>query len=556
MPLSLVCPQCRKRLKILQIPSRPSTVRCPKCQQSIAIVPPTPVAAPEPMPMRTGFSGGVLAGIFLGACLLLLGSAAIAYFAYQLGRSEEDVKPNRVAEKSKAAQSNKPEAPPANIQKVDETKQEVIGREVDAQKRQDEFDVLMAEGAQAMADRKYSAAFSAYDKALALFPDSTAAAKGLNDAQAGRDNLDTDQQRNANAALKKQADTAFADMQFDQAVKLYQRYLALAEGDVEAQARLATAKEALAKQAAQKVQMDQYNALVADAQAAYAAKNLALAREKIAAARKLVPDSPALDDLDRQIAAAAPATPPVEKVGPKVEANKGPDLATFDLLVKQAAQATTDHRWTLADKLYGDALLIVDDPLVKRARLALQDLKAASLTRFDNRVAAGNLALLGKRPAAAIKAFTEANAEFPENDVIPGLIAQAQTLDTNLQLYSAAMDQGRGLMKQKSWTQAIRAFDAALNVFPQDPPATQLRAEAVKAKETPMVVQPMPGPPTQEQLRRYNKAMKDGNKAMDNQMWNAATLYYQAALNAIPNDPDASQGLDYAKKKMPLPKKN
>ena len=76
------------------------------------------------------------------------------------------------------------------------------------------------------------------------------------------------------------------------------------------------------------------------------------------------------------------------------------------------------------------------------------------------------------------------------------------------------LSQGRVWMgdqaKANGLVDEVGGLDTALNIFPQDPPATLLRAEAVKAKGTPMVVQPMQPAPTQDQLKKYNKAMKDG----------------------------------------------
>ena len=91
------------------------------------------------------------------------------------------------------------------------------------------------------------------------------------------------------------------------------------------------------------------------------------------------------------------------------------------------------------------------------------------------------------------------------------------------------LDKGRTALRSKRYAEAIDAFQAVLNVAPNDREARQGLADATKARDQ-----------VKAEFTRY---MTAAAAAFQLQRYEEAATNYRAALNILPDDPDAQRGL-------------
>ena len=393
-------------------------------------------------------------------------------------------------------------------------------------KNEQEFTRLVAEGDKALEGKNYKEAVTAYEKARVLFPMDEGVFQKLDTAEKALAAQAVQEQnaklREENAGLKQQADTALEAKKYVQAADLYKKYLALVTDDPDATQGLADAEKALAQ-----VGTPEFQARVAAVRKAMMAGQLLEAAQELAAARRLNPTSPIVDQLAMQLEqlALAQNDPNATKGEDQDKKNK----ANYDSLVQLAVASRNVNRWSDAEQYYRLALQFMpEDPSVKQALIDLGQAKAQATQVFNQMMARGAQLLQQQLPSNAIECFKAADQAFPEKDAVRGLIQQAQALLASQQRYFAAMQQGQALMNQKNYQQAR---DAPLRLlwreFPQEKAALDAWANANQLVLNPPGVNPPPvvvvvnpnkttNPPadTKKQADQkktaYNNAMKSG----------------------------------------------
>jgi len=97
----------------------------------------------------------------------------------------------------------------------------------------------------------------------------------------------------------------------------------------------------------------------------------------------------------------------------------------------------------------------------------------------------------------------------------------------NKTLYQKAMQEGAGLEKQAKYADAVKKFQEALQLMPNDAQATAGVRRA-----------------------QFGQHMADGQRFLDGSQWVNAHREFEAALKINPNDAGAKKLLEKAKQKM------
>ena len=250
----------------------------------------------------------------------------------------------------------------------------------------------------------------------------------------------------------------------------------------------------------------------------------------------------------------------VAKVEPKVaEAPKAdPDhekrQENFNALMIAGGTAKGLKKWDDAIAAYGEAQKIFPDnadlqknlQAVKTAKIeALQaeadaealKMEVAGLTKQAQRL------LELKQPAEATKLLQVALAKIPGDPTATKLMADAQSVlqaaDPKKigEKFDAHILAGKAALKSNQPADAIREFLAAKELLPDDPLPPDLIREAEKALVVAKNEKAIP------KKTDYDTLMAKAKQLAKDKMYKAAEGAYQAALQLMPGDADATAGL-------------
>jgi len=196
-----------------------------------------------------------------------------------------------------------------------------------------------------------------------------------------------------------------------------------------------------------------------------------------------------------------------------------------------------------AEQLLAEAQkLSPNDPEVRKLAAELDILRktaaadAQRKAQFDKAMQAGRDALAKKRFDDAIRSFQEAQKLFPNDRDAANLLNQAikerdaakPKPDPKEEQYRTALTQAQKHEKQRNWADAVKYYRQALDAKPNDPAADAGWKNS-----------------------RYELAMQQGEAAMRAKLFKEAVNRFQEALQAKPNDPRALKQLKAAQAGKP-----
>jgi epidermal growth factor receptor substrate 15 len=378
----------------------------------------------------------------------------------------------------------------------------------DTDKRRAEYTALMAQGGDALKNKRYNDAIAAFTQAEKLYPKDADALQGLSDAQKAA----TADAQSQYAQLMLQGAAAMRAQRYQDAVQVYTNALTLVPNDQTAIQQLALAQKALAAAAVAQTAYAQY---IQTGQAALQLKGYADARVAFANALTVVPNDPA--------------------------ALAGLAAANYGLHMLEGNAA-------LEAKKYGDAMAafqaaLIDAPGDPTATATLKQAKAlagaaAVEADYNLQMQNGQALMQKKKYGEAVKAFETALQDKPGDTAATAALKQAQAMvdqaakdgDFNKHMKAAA-----AAMQQKKYAEAIKQYEAALDDKPDNKDATaglkQAKAAADQAAKD----------------AEYNKHMKNGQNLMAQKKYADAIQEFQAALQEKPGDQNATAALQLAK---------
>ena len=198
--------------------------------------------------------------------------------------------------------------------------------------------------------------------------------------------------------------------------------------------------------------------------------------------------------------------------------------------------------------------------LLQQAQAAWNDAKLAAAdtakkqTLYADAIKLGQSALLGKKYDDAIKAFESAGKLMPGDAQAAKLLKQAQVAQADAiriaqeEAKAAKLEQQKKtqfgtLMKeasaafdQKKYTEAKSLLQEALKLYPMDAGALRGLKDASAALDAAKT-------PPKDNKALYQKAMKDGSGLEQQGKYADAIKKYNEALQLMPNDTQASNGV-------------
>jgi tetratricopeptide (TPR) repeat protein len=451
------------------------------------------------------------------------------------------------------------------------------GQDADAKKKAAAYLKLMDDGKVALAAGKYADAVKSFEEAQKLFPKDPSSADLLKEATAARDKDKTDLAQKAKEAEE-------ARWKADKVAKALERgRAALKSGDLKAASEAIKEAAAVSPKSGAVLQAQKELAKAEEAQAAFQAR--------LDAARKALKDNKPEDALKEAQAALllrsldGQAQDLLRQAQAAVKSKE--DALRVQELLTSARKAIGAGQLEAAGKDLAEAKKLA--PMDQAVAAAERELAAARRAPFEKLVAQGKAALKDKKWDDAIKAFTEALKISNEKEAAD-LLKQAQDGQKALAEYTRQVNLAKMAMNAGKWDEASAAYKAALAAMPNDSDATRglqtatenkkkadsagKRAafdklvaqgkaalgarkydDAVKAltealkligddKEAQgLLKQSQDG---QKAVAEYNKQIALGKAALNAKKWDDAITAFNAALTIVPNDPEATKGLQAA----------
>jgi tetratricopeptide (TPR) repeat protein len=453
--------------------------------------------------------------------------------------------------------------------------------QLEREKRRFDFERLMAQGDGALKEKRYQDAEKAFGDALKLFPDDGAALKGMVTARSAllalsEQGVEKEKRQAEYQRLMAQGKEAMEGKQYAAAVQAYERALQLVLGDETAEKALAAARAALAADDNDKARLAEYRTHLEAGKTALVAQRYADAVREFIAAQRLIPGDPEAvqgqkqaenqldalmdrekrqkafgelaeraqkalrerrwDDAIDSLKAALqlfPADARVQQALREAEQARTQARAEYARLMGLGDQAMQLGRYEEAYRQYTEALKVLPGDTVAqaaqaRAQRASQD-TAVAQTAYARYLSQGQLAMQANRWADAIIAFQEALRLVPNDVTAAGLLRDARTAalqQTTVQAtFPRLLQAGQTALSQGQFADAIRSLTSAQQLAPTN-------AQLIQAL----------------QQARYGQAMADGRKALQQKRYSDAVTAFEAALVQLPGDTAATNGLERAKR--------
>jgi len=228
------------------------------------------------------------------------------------------------------------------------------------------------------------------------------------------------------------------------------------------------------------------------------------------------------------------------------KANDEQRRAEFDRLMKQGRDAMAAKHYAAAVRAFEVAIQVL--PSNADATQAVQDAKAAlgkdesekkKLTDYENHMAAGRAAVVAERYADALHEFVAAGLLLPGDAAAGKARRDAEKRLDDLRdenkrhdALARLLEQGGAALRNHRYQEAIRAYRAALKLFPRNQDAKDGLRAARKAQDGAKA--------------EFARLVEQGDTAMVLQQYQAAVLAYRDANRLFPDDQGVSDALRLA----------
>lgn len=359
------------------------------------------------------------------------------------------------------------------------------------EENRDDFRKLMIEGGTALADRRFEEAGKSYQSALQLFPEDVEAAKGLAAVRTALDERarakkEEEKRQSEFARLMDEGQDAMKNQQFAAAARAFDNALQLIPDHVAAAKAFQDANDALLAQQTAKKSVADYESHMTAARAAMVGQRYAEARNEFLAALQNKPEDQAALDGHKQ------AEKRLNELQEEAKAQ-----ADFNRLMDQGDRALRNRRYEEAERAYGKAVALL--PRNQDARHGLREAQKGvekMKQDFNRLMQQGDLAMQALRFGDAVRAYTQANKLFPDNETAINKMQTAQkALDdatTAQASYNRLMLQAGASMRAGRFADAALAYSAALRLAPGDLDALAGLRGARAAMFAPPVVPVLP----------------------------------------------------------------
>jgi tetratricopeptide (TPR) repeat protein len=386
-----------------------------------------------------------------------------------------------------------------------------------------EVDRLLADAKKAMDEKQYAVAVRLLSSAQRIAPANRVVIDRLIEAQKQLDANTSDQKKLAD--FKKHMEdgkTALLAERYPEAAREFIAALQIMPDDLEAQQGHKQALNKIAGLADREKRQKALEELIDRGRKALTARRFKDAIAELEAALRVEPEN---RDAKRLLTSAQDSLKKVKSDNPKllVQADGLAKLGKF-LEAKKLIDQAVDS-W--AEDSDAEKAQKTVDRLLENTKTAM--------TAYQQLVQAGVLAMAAGRYADAVTSYTQALALRPADLDTAVALKQAQVaLQTEVAAQLAAnkaqlaynnyVKLASTALSRQAYTDAIKAYNSALKLFPGDDTATKGLSQA-----------------------RYGRAMAAGTQALTLRQRANAITAFQAALKEKPDDMQAQQGLQRAK---------
>ncbi len=437
---------------------------------------------------------------------------------------------------AKSIDASKPE-PQQKIDIIDAQ----LKAEADTKAKKEQFDALLKAGDELAAASKWAEAKEKYTEAGNLDPSNAIPPQkiaqidqAMNDSQAQKALAEKKVQYDA---AMKSGEDLFTAKKWDEAKTKFLEAKQIDATQSKPDERIAAIELEKSKMAQADALNKQINNLLAEAKSAFDAKDYTNALQKYQAVLAIDnANKPAQDGLSATQNAFNAAQSETQK------------LAQFQQFKQKGIEAFSNQNWTEAKTFLTQAKAIqtdaeIDQKLVEIDQKINEQAQAELLDQaYKKALADGESLANSQKYDEAIAKFKEASSKKPQESLpktriqeIENLKAQSSAQQQIDQKYRSVMDKGNQAMSEKNYLEAIKLFNEAMSIKPneQDPIDKAKEAERLEKEKS------------SDEDRNYQKVLEAGQKAIDNKDWDKATDYYKRAIDlaeSLKKDKTVPQG--------------
>lgn len=416
---------------------------------------------------------------------------------------------------------------------------QLLEAETAKRKALEQFEQLMADGDRAFRENNPEAALTQYQNALKVLPDNESAHLKIADCQRLiQENIDADTKMAQYQQLITQADALFAAGSFAQARQAYEKAQPLNPSSSHPTEQLQKLVKAINNQAMIEKIQKQYLDLITTADLLFNEKKFDVAAQNYSEARKLKPDENY-------------APQQIQKIEEILSAQKESQLAEnkFNELINHAIDAENKQQLETALELYVQAAAIKPNEILPnekigrlRSRIVEQQAVAEKEKGYNELLAEADR-LFGKDDfQQAIENYRKSltlnsTAEYPQKQIKAAekALNEQKALAERDEAYQQAVAHADQLFDRGEFPAAIEKYSQALKLKPGSQYPTEQMAQAAKQLETKEVAR-------QKELTISN-LLNEAEQMLSSKNYSGALGKYSEVLRLDPNHVQANEKL-------------
>jgi hypothetical protein len=415
---------------------------------------------------------------------------------------------------------------------------EIDGILAEQNKKNEEYQKIIAEGDEALAAANYSGAKTAFEKAGGLKPSEAYPKTKLKEIEGILAKEAANEKAYADAIAA--GDLSLKDKKYDAAKKSYQAAATLKAGEAYPKDKISEIDGLLAEQAKQE---QAYTAAIALADQALSSKDYTTAKTEFEKASGLKPAEAYPKDKLKEITALLAAAEKNEAA--YAEAIKKGDAAFGKETYEEAKIAYNEALKLKPAEVYPkdkiaevDAKIAAKQKELEEIRIA-KEKEAAQEKLYQDAIAKGDGALKSKDYAAAVTAYQSALA-IKANETYPtDKIKEAQTaiaaLEKVEQDYTAALKTGDDALAASDFVNAKAAYNKALGIKPNEKYPKDKIAEADKLAANAEAAA-LAKAEAEKKDKEYQDQITAADADLSSKSFESAIKKYNAALAVKPNE--------------------
>lgn len=340
-----------------------------------------------------------------------------------------------------------------------------------AEALEEKFNEFVEAGDDAMSKKKYQDAVLNYQAAIELKDDAAVKAK-LGDAETKYNAQMAAQKLEEEFSAALDAGDGFMRTEeYDKAIEQYEAALVLKPGESYPTEQIALAQKALEEQAANMANQEKFNQLISDGDGLVADEKFEEALVPYKEAKALMPDN---REVQRKIEETELAIKTLAEKAARQEEYDGL-VATADAAFKAEDYEAAKDAYGQASAVFADEAYPQDQIVICEAKINELANAAEMQAKYDKAMADGEAAMASENYTGAISSFEEAltaksgdPAATAKIEEANGLIAELEAEANKQANYDAAIAEADELLGSENYAEAKTKYQAAKEIIPEE----------------------------------------------------------------------------------------